>query len=436
MVQSRVWHPNTQMSEWGSFDKIVRGNGMYLECADGTRLLDCVASMWCNVWGHSKTEMISVISKQAATLAHSSLFNLTHEPAEKLADLLVKIAPGMHKVFYSDNGSTAVEIAAKIAIQYWSNTGNPKKRIASLQNGYHGDTFGAMSLGYIPEFFSGFKNYMFKVERIAAPNAYKPSHNHTHDNDIEKCLEDAERVLSKGDIAALFMESGAQMAGGVQIFPHGYQSEIAKICKEHDTLLVLDEIATGFGRLGSMTEYVPQHSKPDIVVFGKMLTGGYATLGAVLANKKITDSFLGDYEKSRHLFHGHTYTGNPIATALAVENIRLYEHHSLISRIQKTSSVLGGFAKEIRTHRLVGDVRHRGMVMGIEIVADKRTKKPLITMPSMNRIVYNAGKARGIYLRTLGNIIMLVPPLYMSEREIRKMCTAAIQTINDLSSRL
>lgn len=435
MKQSRVWHPNTQMSEWSDFDKIVRGDGMYLVCADGTRLLDGVASMWCNVWGHSRSELVRAISRQASTLAHSPLFNLTHGPAEELADKLVRIAPGMHRVFYSDNGSSAVEIAAKMAIQYWANIGEPKKRLVSLDNGYHGDTFGAMSMGYIPEFFSRFKNYMLKVDHIPAPNSYRPTRRHTEQNDEQMCLDAAERRLAQGDVAALVMESGAQMAGGVQIFPRNYQSKIAKICKSHDTLFILDEIATGFGRLGSMAEYVAQHSTPDIAVFGKMLTGGYITLGATLANKRVSDAFLGEFAESRHLFHGHTYTGNPIATAVALENIRLYDRYSLIRRVRAASGILAGFIEEISRRRLVGDIRHKGMVMGIELVSDPATRAPLRSTQSMNRIVYALAKKHGVYLRTLGNIIMLVPPLYMSTPQIRKLCTSTLKIIDELEQR-
>ncbi len=435
MRQNRVWHPNTQMSEWARMDEVVRGDGMYLVCADGTRLLDGVASMWCNVWGHSRRELVRAISRQAATLAHSPLFNLTHGPAQELADKLVGIAPGMHRVFYSDNGSSAVEIAAKMAVQYWANIGEPRSRLVSLQNGYHGDTFGAMSMGQNPEFFSKFKNHMLKIDHIPAPNAYRPVRGHTKQDDAEMCLEAAEKRLAKGDVAALVMESGAQMAGGVQIFPRGYQSTISKICKRHGTLLVLDEIATGFGRLGHMAEYVWQRSVPDIAVFGKMLTGGYATLGATLASKRVADAFLGDFAESRHLFHGHTYTGNPIAAAVALENIRLYARHSLIRRVRSTSKVLGGFAAEIGSRRLVGDVRHRGMVMGIELVVDPQTGAPPRSAQSMNRIVYGIAKKHGVYLRTLGNIIMLVPPLYMDPAHIRKLGAATLRIIDELEKR-
>ena len=427
-ARSRVWHPNTQMREWAAFDEIVRGDGMSLVCADGTRLLDGVASMWCNVWGHSRRELVRAMSRQAATLAHSPLFNLTHGPAERLAEELVSIAPGMSHVFYSDNGSTAMEVATKIALQHWQNAGErARSAIVALEGGYHGDTFGAMSIGYSAQFFSRFKGHLFGVSRVAAPDAYHSSRD--PDDDASQCIEAAERRLARGDVAALVMESGAQMAGGVRIYPREYQRGIARACRRHGALLVLDEVATGFGRLGSMAEYTAQGSRPDIVSFGKMLTGGYVTLGATLATRRIHDSFLGEYAEGRHLFHGHTYTGNPIAAAVALENIRLYRRHRLLERIRKTSRVLGSFADRMATLPMVGDVRHRGMVMGVELVRDARTKRAPTPSRSINRIVYEEGRRHGIYLRTLGNIVMIVPPLAMPAAQLDTLCEAAAKTI-------
>ena len=429
---SHVWHPNTQMREWDGFDEVVRGDGMHLVCSDGTRLLDGVASMWCNVWGHSRRELVRAISRQAATLAHSPLFNITHAPAERLADELVKIAPGMHRVFYSDNGSTAMEVAAKMAIQYWSNSGDKRrKRIVSLKNGYHGDTFGAMSIGYAPQFFARFREYAFGVDQIPAPRAPGIGRMRDSEADIDVCLDEAERRLARGDVAALVMESGAQVAGGVRIFPPRYQSGISKICRESGTLLVLDEVATGFGRLGSMTEYVAQRSRPDIVAFGKMITGGYATLGATLASRRVSDAFLGAHADLRHLFHGHTYSGNPIASAVALENIRMYSRYRLLERVRTTSRILGGFAHEFASKALVSEVRHKGMLMGIELGNDPgSTSRGIARSP--NRVVYEAGKRNGVYLRTLGRTIMIVPPLYMNPTDIRMLCRAVLGTIDSL----
>jgi len=426
------------MKEWDSFDKITNGKGVWLIDSKGNKLLDAVGSMWCNVWGHSNTELIKAITNQSKKLQHSSMFNLTNEPAEKLADRLVKISPGMNKVFYSDNGSSAMEIAIKIALQYWKNIGDKKKtEIATIENGYHGDTFGAMSVGYVPEFFGKFKKQLFSTIQFPVPNKYRLPKKYSLKDYQTQCIENIENKFSKNNnIAAFIMESGAQMAGGVIIYPKGFQKKIRQLCKKYDILFVLDEIATGFGRLGSMIQYEEQKSIPDISAFGKMLTGGYLTMAATLTNKKIYDSFSGEFNDWKHLFHGHTYTGNPIAAAVANENLKMYQKNNLIKKIQKTSKIFTKFYQEISEIDIVGDIRHKGMLMGIELVANKSKKTPIKPKKSINKIFFEAGKKQGIYLRTLGNIVMLVPPLVISEKELDLLLNRTIKTIKSAKSQL
>ncbi len=433
--QSYVWHPNTQMLEWLKFPKIVRGNGMWLIDQDGNKFLDGVASMWCNVWGHSKKELVDVIIKQTKKLQHSSLFNFTNEPIEILAKKLTKLSPGMAQVFFSDNGSTAMEVSIKMALQYWNNLGlKNKTKITTLENGYHGDTFGAMSVGYVPEFFSKFRTKLFSTVQFPVPNSYHMPNNFTKNEFTDYCLEKIDKKLCEDEsIAAFVMESGAQVAGGVNIYPVRFQKQVNEICRKYDVLFVLDEIATGFGRLGSMVEYKNQKCRPDIVSFGKMLTGGYLTLAATLMTKKISDSFLGRFSEMKHLFHGHTYTGNPIAASLANENLRLYQKTKLIQKIQKTSNILKERISEFYDFELVGDVRHKGMLMGIELVEDREKKNPMRTKKSINKIVFDEGKKHHIFFRTLGNIIMLVPPLAISKKEINLLIDGTLDTIKGIT---
>ena len=432
--QNYLWHPNTQMSEWNEFPKIVRGDGMWLIDEDGNRLLDGVASMWCNVWGHSKSELINAIIIQTKKLQHSPLFNLTNEPSELLAKKLIEISPNMAQVFFSDNGSTAMEIAIKIALQYWSNLGfNNKNKIATLENGYHGDTFGAMSIGYVPEFFSKFRSKLFSTLQFKVPRSYNLPKNMIKKEFENDCIKKIENKLSNDNtIAAFVMESGAQVAGGVNIYPKNFQKRVNAICKKYNVLFVLDEIATGFGRLGSMIEYKKQNCSPDIVSFGKMLTGGYLTFAATLTTKKISNSFLGKFYESKHLFHGHTYTGNPIAASLALENLKLYDKTKLIQKIQKTSKILENRASEFYELDVVGDIRHKGMLMGIELINNNSTK----TRKSINKIVFEEGKKHNIFFRTLGNVVMLVPPLAISNKEINLLIDGTIKTINGISKLL
>jgi len=419
------------MKEWYSFDKIIKGKGMWLIDSKGNKMIDAVGSMWCNVWGHSNPQLVKAINTQSKKIQHSPMFNLTNEPAEQLAERLVKISPKMHKVFYSDNGSSAMEIAIKISLQYWKNIGEKKTEIATIQNGYHGDTFGAMSVGYVPEFFGKFKKQLFSTIQFPVPNKYRIPKRYTFSDYQNHCLEKIEKKFSKNNnIAAFVMESGAQMAGGVIIFPKGFQRKISQLCKKYDVLFVLDEIATGFGRLGSMVQYEEQKSIPDVVAYGKMLTGGYLTMAATLTNKKIYDSFSGEFNDWKHLFHGHTYTGNPIAAAVANENLKMYQKNNLIKKIQKTSKVFEKYYDEISDIEIVGDIRHKGMLMGIELVSNRKKKTPIHPKRSINKIFYETGKKHGIYLRTLGNIVMLVPPLAISERELESLLNRTIQTIN------
>ena len=435
---SSVWHPNTQMSEWSGFPQIVSAKGMWLYDSKGGKMLDGVASMWCNVWGHSKPELVSEIIKQTKTLQHCSLFNLTHAPAEKLSKKLLKLNPKMNSVFFSDNGSTAMEISIKLALQYWRNIGeNKKTNVATLENGYHGDTFGAMSVGYVPEFFSKFRSKLFSTIQFPVPRSFRIPEKLSAKEYEEQCISKIEKRLEKDNsIAAFVMESGAQMAGGVIIYPKNFQKRIARICKKNNVLLVLDEIATGFGRLGSMIEYESQNSIPDIVSFGKMITGGYQTFAATLSTKKITNSFLGEFSQMKHLFHGHTYTGNPTASALSLKNLEMYRKYNLIKKIQNTSRIFKERTEEISNLDLVGDIRHKGMVMGIELVRNKKSNKPVTFSQSINKVVFEEGRKNNIYFRTLGNIIMLVPPLAISQKDLNFLINGTIKTIKSLSGKL
>lgn len=434
-MRSYVWHPYTQMKEWPNFDVIVKGKGMWLQDSKGKILLDGVASMWCNVWGHSRKELVNAMITQVKKLQHSSLFNLTNDKAEDLAEKLVKLAPNMHRVFYSDDGSTAMEISAKMALQYWYNKGEKNKtKFATLENGYHGDTIGAMSLGYVQPFFSRYKSTLFPVFRTPTPNSYRIPDGFTYEEYQDFCIQRVEKTLSKNNnIAAFVMESGAQVAGGAIIYPAGFQKKVSRLCKKYDVLFILDEVATGFGRLGSMIEYESQDSIPDIVSFGKMLTAGYLPLAVTLTNKRIYDAFLGSSRELKHFFHGHTFTGNPLACATALANLSLYKRYNLISKVRRRSDQLKSRIKEISKLRLVGDVRHKGMLMGIELVRDKKKKLTFGLEKRIGQRIFLEAKKHGIYLRSLGHIVMIVPPLAISEKELDFLVDGTIETIKKVA---
>lgn len=423
--KSAVWHPNTQMSEWDTFDTIVRGQGMYLTDSQGHKMIDAVASMWCNVWGHSEPELVAALRAQAEKLQHSPLFNLTHAPAEKLARMLLDACPGTKRVFYSDNGSTAMEAAFKMAVQYWNNQGaSDRHKIVGMEGGYHGDTLGAMMVGYSPKFFGRYGDMIQGRLAIPTPRADAPP------EEWAKSLDEAAGMLEQDDsVAAVAMESGAQVAGGVRIYPPRFQKSMGDICRRNDILFILDEVATGLGRLGAMAEYVRQESAPDIVSYGKMLSGGYLPIAATLASRRVSDTFGGEYAQMRHLFHGHTFTGNPLGSAVAVRNLELYRQRNLMKHVSRISESFGEMIREAGQIDTVRHIRHEGLLAGIELKDDWRPPAGI----SPNRFIFEAGRRAGIYLRTLDNVIMAVPPLAIQDADLKYMVSALLETIRAIS---
>jgi adenosylmethionine---8-amino-7-oxononanoate aminotransferase len=420
-----VWHPYTQMRDWVKWNNrvIVKGDGFYLVDNKGRKYLDGSASMWCNVWGHTQNEVIQAMIAQLRKIPHSTLFGFANAPSTRLAERLVSLASGMHKVFYTDNGSTAIEVAMKIALQYWHNKGKyAKTQFISLKQGYHGDTVGAMSLGYIENFFRAYRPILLNVYRVPTPLLYGSKFTNERDL-VEWCLEKTEAVLKrqKDRCAALIMESGAQIAGGAIIYPAGYQGKIAKLCREYNVLLILDEIATGFGRLGNIIEYNAQNSQPDIVCFGKALTGGYFPLAVTLVTRQIFDAFLGRYHFNKHLYHGHTFTGHPVGCAAALANIENYQNHNLTQQIKVNSEYIASWLPEFSNSPMVGDIRHKGMLVGIELT---KNNKPIVSLKNkdiINYFIIKQSLKMGVHLRPLGNIILLIPPLGIGKTDLDKL---------------
>ena len=459
--ESRVWHPNTQMSEWaGGFDEAVRLDGASLVISGGTRLLDAAGSMWTSVWGRPPRPLVDAMVRQAKRMPHAPLFNLTHRPAEELAARLVEdVAPGMHRAFFSDDGSTAMEAAVKMAFMHAANRGEDgRTRIAALENGYHGDTLGAMSLCGVPSFVRGYGPLMMRgVRRLPAPDLAAPPAGTTAGEDSRRCLEKMGAAFeSDPSIAALVMESGAQVAGGVAVYPDGFERGASELCRRFGVALVLDEVATGLGRLGSMAEHASQGSRPDIVSYGKMLTGGCLPMAATLATRRVYESFLGRHDEGRHLFHGHTYTGNPMAAAAANANLDLYESEGLIERVRDSSAELGKLLeKHVRPLASAGAIRHKGLLAGIEVAAAKaasgrqggrsgggsgaerggRGAAPAAGL-SLNKIVYEEGRRSGLFLRTLGDMIMLVPPLAVAATDLERIVRRVERVLPAVDARL
>ncbi|HXT83526.1 MAG TPA: adenosylmethionine--8-amino-7-oxononanoate transaminase [Verrucomicrobiae bacterium] len=427
-----VWHPYTQMKDWLQKDHnkvISKGEGFYLVDSNGNKYLDGIASMWCNVWGHGQNEVTDAMIEQIKTLQHSTLFGLANEPSVNLAEELLKISKGMDRVFYTDNGSTAIEVAIKMALQYYSNIGKPEKnQFISLENGYHGDTIATMSIGYIEKYFRAYKSLLTPVFQAPSPLYKKRLDNEENDNQayedfIDMCIEKTEYILKKygHKCCALIMESGAQIAGGVIIYPSGYQKRIADLCQKYDVLLILDEIATGFGRLGNMVEYIAQNSIPDIVCFGKSLTAGYFPLAVTLTTNKIFESFLGNYNENKQLYHGHTFTGNPIGCATALANLKAYQHYNLIHKIGENSKHILKRLKEIESLDIISNIRHKGLLTGMDLEKNGKPIEILKDSQRLNYFVMQESLKMGVFLRSLGNVLMFIPSLAISQNDLDKI---------------
>lgn len=415
------------MNDWMESNNkvIVRGDGFYLIDSEGNRYLDGCASMWCNVWGHSRKEIIASITRQVQRLQHSTLFGLSNQPATELAEILLKIAKQMDHVFYSDNGSTAIEVALKMALQYWRNKGNTKKnRFLSLEHAYHGDTIGAMSIGYVPKYFRPYKSILRLSIKIPPPESTTLLNSRPCVD--QEYIEGLEKIFSRHSTTccAMVMESGAQIAGGVNVYPTGFQKTISELCHKYGILLILDEIATGFGRLGNMVEYLAQRSNPDIVCLGKALTGGYSPLAVTLCRNEIYSNFLSDYSENKHFFHGHTYTGHPVGCSAAIANIRLYRKQNLISRIRTNSIYLRNRLKEIQASSIVGRVVHKGLLGALDLVINNEKKEKPIQMLNdhgkkipPNYFIMQESLKMGVFVRSLGSTIVVVPPLAICKRD-------------------
>jgi len=410
------------MKMWNNSENIVIESGKGFNFVDTKErsYLDGISNMWCNVWGHDRTEIISAMKKQLDILPHSTLFGLVNDPSVKLAKRLTNMVKGMSKVFYTDNGSTAIEAALKIATQYWNNKGKTqKKKFICLKNGYHGDTIGCMSIGYIDGYFSPYKSLLLKTIKVDSPTI---RHEKFGRQNFEQYIDKIENILNRlsSKISAFVMESGAQIAAGVNIYPKNFQKEISDLCKKYDTLLILDEIATGFGRLGNMIEYKAQHSEPDIVCFAKALTGGYFPLAVTLTTNDIFKEFLGDYWAKKQLFHGHTFTGHPVGCIAALTNLDLYHKLNLIKKIRDNALVLNRLLTKFAELDICYDIRQKGLLCGVELRKGKNPIKMIEKVPIGQYIAAESLK-RGVYLRTLGNIITIIPPLAIEQEDLRKL---------------
>ncbi|HEY7954905.1 MAG TPA: adenosylmethionine--8-amino-7-oxononanoate transaminase [Polyangia bacterium] len=414
-----VWHPFTQMQEWTEPLIIERAEGNELIDTDGRRYLDGVSSLWVSLHGHRKRELDEAVRAQLDKVAHSTLLGLANVPSIELAERLVAVAPpGLSKVFYSDSGSTAVEVALKIAFQYQQQRGRPERRkFLALTEAYHGDTLGAVSVGGIDLFHQIFHPLLIDVLRV------------------EPAIEALERMMATHahELAALVVEPLVQGAAGMLLQPPGFLRAARELCTRHGVLLICDEVATGFGRTGTLFACEQEEVSPDLFCLAKGISGGYLPLAATLATDEIYGAFLAPYERKHTFFHGHTYTGNPLACAAGIASLALFEKERILERLPgKIARMAARLAERIAPLSHVLEIRQRGLMIGIELVRDREKKTPYAYEEAIGARVCAAVRKRGVILRPLGPVVVLMPPLAITDEEIDRLVEATRESIDEV----
>ena len=409
--RSYLWHPFTQQRGWSREEPLIveRAEGTDIVDVDGKRYIDGVSSLWCNVHGHAHPRIDAAVSEQLGKVAHSTMLGLSHRSAIKLAQRLVELAPpGLTRVFYSDSGSTATEIALKMAFQYWRQRGQDRRRFVALEMAYHGDTIGAVSVGGISLFHSLYEPLLFDVARVPPGDT----------GALERQLRE-----HGGGVAAVIMEPLVQGAAGMLMHPPGYLQAVRDLCDKHGVLLILDEVATGFGRTGRMFACEHEGVAPDLMCLAKGITGGYLPLAATLATEEIYEGFLGEHEEFRTFFHGHTYTGNPLACAAGIASLDVFRDERTLDRLQGKIRLLGELLEPVADHPAVKEVRRCGFMVGIE----------LLEHPLPERIGHRVAleaRRRGAIIRPLGDVVVLMPPLSIAPAELTRLVEITLDAID------
>ncbi|RIK09498.1 MAG: adenosylmethionine--8-amino-7-oxononanoate transaminase [Acidobacteria bacterium] len=422
------------MEEWLSQEPLIieRGEGNWLIDTEGRRYLDGVSSLWCNVHGHCNPRLDRALSEQAGRIAHSTMLGMSNPPAIELAEKLCGIAPaGLSRVFYAENGASAVEIALKMAYQYWQHSGEVRRtKFVGLDLAYHGDTLGAVSVGGIETFHAAFEPLLFEALHSPTPFPYRsPSGDCAPENCRDYCLSKMDALLAEnaGGVAAVIVEPLVQGAAGIIVHPSGFLAGVRELCDRHEVLLICDEVATGFGRTGAMFACEHEDVSPDLMVVGKGLTGGYLPLSAAVATEEIFSAFLGRYDEFKTFFHGHTYTGNPLACAVGLENLKIFDDEQTLESLMGKIERLELRLEKFRGAANVGDVRSKGLMAGIELVADPLTGEMFPPGERVGGRVCEAAREFGVAIRPLGDVVVLMPPLSITLEEIDLLCDAVEQ---------
>lgn len=437
-----IWHPFTQMHDWEMEDPLIieRASGCKLIDVDGNEYIDGVSSLWTNVHGHRKEKLDRAVKDQIDRVAHTTMLGLSSVPAIRLAKKLVEITPlGLSKVFYSDNGSTSVEIALKMAFQYHQQTnGNgAKKRFISFRNAYHGDTIGSVSVGGIDIFHEKYSPLLFDAYKAESPYCYRCPFKLSYPDCGIECLKRLETLVRDHahEVCALVIEPLVQGAAGMLIQPPGFLKKVRELCTEYDILMIADEVAVGFGKTGRMFACEHENVSPDLMALSKGISGGYLPLAATLATEKIYEGFLGRYQDFKTFFHGHTYTGNPLACAAGIANLEVFEEEKVLEKLQDKIRLLADRLEGFKSLAHVGDIRRKGIMVGIELVADTETRSDYAPELKIGHHVIMEARKHGIIIRPLGNIIVLMPPLGIPIEELDRLCGITFDSIRAITEK-
>jgi adenosylmethionine-8-amino-7-oxononanoate aminotransferase len=428
------------MQEWEQEEPLIieRAQGSYLIDTEGRKYLDGTSSIWVNLHGHRHPALDRAVKRQLDKVAHSTLLGLSNIPAIELARELIKIAPqGLTRVFYSDNGSTAVEVALKMAVQYWQQRhpdAGPKHSFLHLKLAYHGDTIGAVSVGNIELFHGRFKPLLFPTVEAEPPYCYRCPLRLSYPSCAMACLEPIEQLLKTRhrELAGFIIEPVMQAAAGMILHPPGYLRRIRELCTRYGVLLIADEVATGFGRTGKMFACRHEEVTPDLMAISKGLTGGYLPLAATLTTEEIYQAFLGRYDEFKTFFHGHSYTGNPLGCAAALASLEIFRRQRVLQSVKQKTGYLAQLLAPLKQSPHVGDIRQAGLMVGIELVRDQVGKEPYRLEERIGQRVAAAARERGLLLRPLGHVIVLVPPLSVSREELARMVEILSESLDTL----
>lgn len=439
---NHVWHPFTAMQAYVDEHApiITDADGFHLIDAGGRRYLDGISSLWCNVHGHRVPEIDAAIRDQLDRVAHSTLLGMSSGPSIELARALVERAPaGLSRVFYSDSGATAVEVALKIAFQYHRQKagGSDRRNLFVCVGGaYHGDTLGTISVGGIDLFHGIYGGLLFPTVRVPSPVAFRIPEGHTRDSYLAWCFDELERIVATNHdrIAALVMEPLVQGAAGILVHPQGYLARARALTRDHGIPLIADEVAVGFGRTGTLFACEQEDVAPDLLCVAKGITGGYLPVAATLATDEIYSAFLGQPHEGRTFFHGHTYTGNPLGCAAGLASLKRFEDRNVVANVRANAALIEKRLSVLNDHPHVGEIRQKGVMIGIELVADRTTNTAFPAPRRMGHQATLAARKRGVILRPLGDVVVLMPAPGMPGELIDELCDAAIASIDEATS--